>query len=208
MNKAPLAILICVAMVGCDDNANLPPTPPASGVPTSPSGNGSATTTVPAVVPPAATSPAAAVQNVVAESFTLQISPGWKSLPVTGGLAVTNPLDLQTGKQLVVTISVVPVPTLPGKTSADAVKGMIGVDKIGGDLESESEITLSGRPATKVTKRYQFKLTETTEATHRMVKVYCPTDSGVFLLQVDTDENILNPLMPQLDAIIASIKLK
>lgn len=71
----------------------------------------------------------------------------------------------------------------------------------GGDFE-ETELTISGRPATKV-----VRVDMLGESRNKTIKVFCPTDTAVLTLQVSVREDYVNARLPEIEAIIASLTL-
>ena len=148
---------------------------------------------------PNATPPAGGnnTQTLDGSGFSFQAPADWTVLSPPSGVAVSSPLDV---KNPVARVSlVVSIHPAAGQTpkefmasSLDAAKGYV-------DVESEAQMTVSGREATKLV---------TTQNDSRNVKVFVLLDAGVLALQATgTDEQVV-ALMPQIDTIIASIKLK
>lgn len=100
------------------------------------------------------------------------------------------------------TVMIVPAPA--PASPASFVESFVSTEKYSGEIESETEIPISGRTATKIVKR----LTAGFSHPQRMVKVFCATDDGVLSLQVSANEEHVAPLMPQIDAIIASLEIR
>ena len=98
--------------------------------------------------------------------------------------------------QLPLSVSIVPAQA--PLTPKDAMASLLENAKATGDVESEAQTTVSGRGATKLVMT----------GDRRTVNVYVPLDAGLLLVQCFGPDDRVVAMMPQIDAIIASIKLK
>jgi len=172
---------------------------------------------------PNATPPAGGnnTQTVEGSGFSFQAPADWRVLSRTSGSYgvssptvfkdVNNPVH---GVRLVVYIT----PAASKKLSPkDLVASLLNVDKLVSDksdmadVESEAQTTVSGREATKLVTTMKMRPNDTSDdvSVLRTVKVYVPLDAGVLVVHASslTGGQVV-ALMPQIDAIIASIKLK
>ena len=138
-------------------------------------------------------------QTVEGSGFSLEVPADWNVQSLPSGVGVFSPLDTNNPNPvapLQVTASIQPTFSL---TSQDAMASLLKNHKSSfGDVESEAQTTVSGRGATKLVMT----------GDRRTVNVYVPLDAGLLLVQCFGPDDRVVAMMPQIDAIIASIKLK
>ena len=158
---------------------------------------------------PTATPPAGGSQTVAGDGFTVQAPAGWTVHSVPGTAAMISPIDVSRGiPGIPVTVSVIPTP--PPLVPADMAAGMLDSNRTGTVVESESQVTIAGRQGTRLVTLSTHRVDETSDATSttRTIKFYLPLDAGILLLQSSGPDEFLQPLMPQIDAMIESLSLQ
>jgi len=152
---------------------------------------------------------AKALQTVEGNGFTLQAPESWTKLPVTSGIAVSSPPDFANGDAGVpVSVAILPVPA--PLTPATLVASLLDNNRAIGEVESETQIKVAGRDATKLVHTLTSRMNTTSDDVYvsRMIRVFVPLDAGVLAVQIQGADTPVKLKMPQLDAIIESIKLQ
>jgi len=200
-----LLFLLALIVTGCGPTASTD----------TDTGNSAPNNSAPNATPPAGGNN---TQTVEGSGFSFQAPADWTVRSRTSGsVGVSSPFDVNNpvaSVRLVVSI----LPATSKKISPkDLVASLLNVDKLVSDksdmadVESEAQTTVSGREATKLVTTMKMRLNDTSDdvSVARTVKVYVPLDAGVLVVQATgLGGGQVVALMPQIDAIIASIKLK
>ncbi len=200
-----LLFLLALIVTGCGPTASTD----------TDTGNSAPNNSAPNATPPAGGNN---TQTVEGSGFSFQAPADWTVRSRTSGsVGVSSPFDVNNpvaSVRLVVSI----LPATSKKISPkDLVASLLNVDKLVSDksdivdVESEAQTTVSGREATKLVTTMKMRPNDTSDdvSVLRSVKVYVPLDAGVLVVQATgLGGGQVVALMPQIDAIIASIKLK
>jgi hypothetical protein len=152
----------------------------------------------------------ALLQTVEGSGFSVQVPASWTVLPpMDSGVAIASPFDLAKGTAGVpVSINI-----LPGRASvtpADMAAALLQSNRAIGVVESETQIQVAGRDATRLVHTMANDLNGASDdvSIHRMIRVFVPLEAGVLAVQIQGPDADVKSIMPQLDAMIESIKLK
>ena len=149
-------------------------------------------------------------QTVEGSGFSFQAPADWTVLRTRSGVGVSSPFDVNNPvSPISFVVSIMPVASRT-LTPKDFVATLLNADKGFGDVESEAPTTVSGREATKLVMTVTMRLDDTSDDFYvaRTVKVYVPLDARLVVAQSTGPDEQVVAMMPQIDAIIASIKLK
>jgi hypothetical protein len=206
------AVLVCAAgaLAGCREQptpTNAPvPEPP---IPPPPQGiSTGGTTDSSAAALPGAVTPGSGSKTVVGNGFSVEVPADWTVLTTTPNLGLSSPNDFKREiPGIPVSISILPAP--PPTTPSGLVTGLLEGHRLQ-DVESETQITVAGREATRLVTTSSSRVDDTSDAVSvsRAIRVYVPLDAGVLILQAIGLDQYVQPLTAQLDAIVASITLK
>jgi hypothetical protein len=149
------------------------------------------------------------LQTLEGNGFTLEAPASWTKLPADSGVAVSSPSDFAKGKAGV-PVSVAIFPVQAPLTPATMVTSLLENNRAIGDVESETQIKVAGRDATKLVHTLTSRINTTSDdvSVSRMIRVFVPLDAGVLAVQVQGADASVKLTMPQIDAIVDSIKLK
>jgi len=146
------------------------------------------------------------MQTMEVNEFSFQFPADWvvlkKATAGTPNVAVSSPFDLSNpGPQVTVVASILPLRS-ERMTSKDAMSSLLKHNKSTSNVESEVQTTVSGLEAIKLV------TTSLNEPKLRTVYFYIPCDAGVLLVNATAPDEQVVKMMPQIDAIVASLKLK
>lgn len=123
------------------------------------------------------------LQTVEGSGFSVQAPAGWTVLPAAGsGVGIASPFDL--AKEVAPTpVSIAILPSNGTVKPTEIAAALLQNNRDIGDVESETQIK-------------------------GIVCVFVPLEAGVLAVQIQGLDSNVKSIMPQLDAIIESIKLK
>ena len=149
------------------------------------------------------------MQTIEGDGFRFQAPQSWTKLAVPSGIAVSSPSDIVNGiAGIPVGMAVIPVPS--PATPPDLMESLLQNNRALGEVESETQVKVAGRDATKLVHTMAARRDSTGEnvLVTRMVRVFVPLDAGILTVQIQGDDAQVKALMPQIDAIFESIELK
>lgn len=194
-------LLILLIACGCGETAK-PTAPPAAPAP-APGASPANPTTQPAAVP------GVKMRTIQWTGFSFQAPDNWTVSLGDVSVAISSPIDFKAADPTPpVPVSLAIIPSEGPVSPAEMAVELIRSKKEGVTVESEQQITVSGRQGTKIVSTTSTTVNEASNEMQRSISVFVPLDKGVLAVQVQSRDQYVKPVVPQIDTIIASIKIE
>jgi hypothetical protein len=151
---------------------------------------------------------ASSLRTFEGDGFTVEAPADWNVLAGASGLGLTAtaPGDVR-GRDEGIVVSLMFSPISPPASASDILPPLLATQKKFGDVESETQVTVVGCPGTRV---LMTKSRQTNDGSVRTRKffVLVAHETGVLSVQAVGPDEKVQLLTPQLDALVASIRIK
>jgi hypothetical protein len=153
--------------------------------------------------------PTAGLQTVEGAGFSVQIPADWTVVSVPNAVAVTSPHDFERGLPgTSITLAMIPVPSplIPAQMSTNLIEGF----RSSGTIESETEVTIDGRPGMRLVKTSTHRVNETSDevSADRAIHFYVLLEASLLSVQVVGPDEFVKPHTSQIDTIVESVSFK